>query len=244
MICKGVLVEDGSILLPYLQLCRVITHNNLGIPKIELLLLSIKIFLSSLEIAAIWTWYGYSNKSKILHAACNKSVMTTIFEMPGTLVAWLMLYLITNSSVSDNMTFTAWWIILMTSLLWIWMWAMNMEMLFLILVSMITRAIEESSEEEIVKLFSNSKQALKDSLLLFLKEWKEKWLTKMSTILEPGENSLLKGSNAGKTSLNLSSMSTTKPLIFALWHGMRELNDNWWGSALKRGLALSSNLRI
>jgi len=41
-------------------------------------------------------------------------------------------------------------------------------------------------------------------------------------ILELGENSLLKGSNAGKTLLNLSSMSMIVPLIFALWHEVRE----------------------
>jgi len=54
---------------------------------------------------------------------------------------------------------------------------------------------------------------------------KRKQLVKMSTILDPGENSLLSGSNAGWISLNLSSISMTVPLIFALWKGVSESKD-------------------
>ena len=133
--------------------------------SIELLLFSMKNLLSSLEMDATWIWYGCSDESKILHIVCSKSVITTIFEMPGTLVARLMPYLIAKSSVSENKTFTAWWIVLIMSLLWIWIWAMEVVILFLILASVITRAWEESSEEEIIKSFSKNEWDLKDSLL-------------------------------------------------------------------------------
>ena len=46
---------------------------------------------------------------------------------------------------------------------------MEVAMLFLILASVIMRALEESSKEEIIKLSSKSEQDLKNSLLLFLK---------------------------------------------------------------------------
>jgi len=45
---------------------------------------------------------------------------------------------------------------------------------------------------------------------------KGKMTGKTSIIQEPGENSIFKGSNEGKTSLYLLSMSMVIPLIFSL----------------------------
>ena len=50
-------------------------------------------------------------------------------------------------------------------------------------------------------------------------------------ILLPGQNSGLRGSNEGKTSLNLLSMSMMCPLMRPCWCLVSELSNNewWWG---------------
>ena len=48
-----------------------------------LLLSFLKNSLSSQEIAAEWTWYGYNDDSKILLAVCKESMMMTIYLILG-----------------------------------------------------------------------------------------------------------------------------------------------------------------
>ena len=84
----------------------------------QLLLSFLKKFLSSQEIAAEWIWYGCIDESKILLAAYKESMTILICLILGILMAWLIPYLIAKSSVSVVVMFTAWWIILITSLLY------------------------------------------------------------------------------------------------------------------------------
>ena len=78
----------------------------------------------------------------------------------------------------------------------------------------------------------------------FDERWKEKELEKISISQEPGENSLLKGSNEGKTSLNLLSMLTIGPLIFKYWLSVNKSNNNQWGILETNCLDLRSNLKM
>ena len=95
----------------------------------------------------------------------------------------------------------------------------------LILVSMIIRVLEESSEGIITKLSSWHVWDAKLLSLHLLKEWKEKWLEKVSIILELEENSELRGSKKEKTLLNLLSISIMEPLIFFYWYLVSESNE-------------------
>ena len=76
-----------------------------------------------------------------------------------------------------------------------------------------TSAWEGFSDEERARLSSWWEWEKRLFLFGLLKEWKEKWLKKESITLQPGVNSGLRGLKAGKTSLNLLSMSITGPLI-------------------------------
>ena len=55
--------------------------------SIELSLLAIKNFLSSLEIAAKYTWNRWIAESKIFFTVWIELVMMTIFEIPSRLTA-------------------------------------------------------------------------------------------------------------------------------------------------------------
>ena len=75
------------------------------------------------------------------------------------------------------------------------------------------------------------KEKRKKRLLLLANRWKEKWLEKLSMILLPGQNLGLRGSNEGKTSLNLLSILMMCPLMRPCWYLVSELSNNkwWWG---------------
>ena len=132
-----------------------------------------------------------------------------ILDISCERTAWLMLHLMAKSSASDKVMLTAWWRVLTIGLLKMWMCAMDKAILFLTLASVVTRALENEEEDSIAKVSSCWRQDLKEGSLLLLKEWKEKQLEKVSITLLPGWSSGLSGSNAGKTSLNLLSISTT-----------------------------------
>ena len=185
-----------------------------------------KNLLSLLRMNITYIWCGCSKESNILCVMWSESVMTTILEMSGILVAWLMPHLIGKSLALVVKTFIVWWIVLVTALSQIWIWAMEMAILFLILVSVTTRAWDKSSKNEIIKLFSKCNWVLKVLLLLFLKRWNKKQLENESIILKPKENSLLSGSNTRNTSLNLLSMLTTDLLIINCWHGVSKSKEN------------------
>ena len=140
--------------------------------------------------------------------------MTMILLIPFKLVAWLILHLIVNNLVSVIITFTVWWRVLITILLWIWMWEINIATLFLMLVSDTTRAIIGSKEN--LRVISLRKQ-IWDLILLPLwleDKWNKKQLEKMSISWVPEVNLLLRESKKGKTLLNLLSMLTIRLLIF------------------------------
>ena len=140
--------------------------------------------------------------------------MTMILLISFKLVAWLILHLIVNNLVSVIITFTVWWRVLITILLWIWMWEINIATLFLMLVSDTTRAIIGSKEN--LRVISLRKQ-IWDLILLPLwleDKWNKKQLEKMSISWVPEVNLLLRESKKGKTLLNLLSMLTIRLLIF------------------------------
>ena len=112
----------------------------------------------------------------------------------------------------------------MTGLLWMCTWAMDVATLFLTLASVMTSAWEGLFDEERARLSSWWEQ---EERLFSLKEWKEKWLEKKSITLQPEANSGLRGSKAGKTSLNLLSMLMTGPLIDLCWHFVTNSSDKW-----------------
>jgi len=66
----------------------------------------------------------------------------------------------------------------------------------------------------------------------------------MSIRQEPGENSLLKGSKEGKTSLNLLFMLMVGSLIFKYWLSISIFNDNQWGILETDSLDSRSNFKI
>ena len=140
--------------------------------------------------------------------------MTMILLIPFKLVAWLILHLIVNNLVSVIITFTVWWRVLITILLWIWMWEINIATLFLMLVSDTTRAIIGSKEN--LRVISLRKQ-IWDLILLPLwleDKWNKKQLEKISISWVPEVNLLLRESKKGKTLLNLLFMLTIRLLIF------------------------------
>ena len=140
--------------------------------------------------------------------------MTMILLISFKLVAWLILHLIVNNLVSVIITFTVWWRVLITILLWIWMWEINIATLFLMLVSDTTRAIIGSKEN--LRVISLRKQ-IWDLILLPLwleDKWNKKQLEKISISWVPEVNLLLRESKKGKTLLNLLFMLTIRLLIF------------------------------
>ena len=88
--------------------------------SIELLWFLEKNILNSAKIATTCIWKGCDEESKIFPTVWIESIRTMIFEIPGKAVAWLILHLIVNSLASIVIMLTAWWIILMTGLLWTW----------------------------------------------------------------------------------------------------------------------------
>lgn len=83
---------------------------------------------------------------------------------------------------------------------------MDVAILCLMLASVTTSMCNESNEEVMVKSLNKSEQDLKEFLLLLIKGWKETQLVNMLMTLNPEENSMFRESNAGRISLNLSSI--------------------------------------
>ena len=109
---------------------------------IELFILAMKNFSSSLEIAANCNWYRWVIESKIFFTAWIESVMTMIFEIPSKLTAWLMPHLMANSSALVEVTLVVWWIVLIMGLSWTWIYAIEVVTLFLIPTSEMIRVCE------------------------------------------------------------------------------------------------------
>ena len=85
--------------------------------------------------------------------------------------------------------------------------------------------VQQRHDSNIIKLVS---VIFKIIVITFGKRMKGKMTGKTSIIQEPGENSIFKGSNEGKTSLYLLSMSMVIPLIFSLWQQVNELRKREW----------------
>ena len=136
--------------------------------------------------------------------------MTTIFEILSKWLDWLMPHLMANNSASVLVTLTAWWIVFIRGLSAIWMCTMEVAMLFLMLASEATSATKGNEEDSKV----NSSSSWARNLISFLlsQTLKEKWSEKMSTILEPGENSELRREKEEKHSWDLLAISTKWPL--------------------------------
>ena len=105
------------------------------------------------------------------------------------------------------------------------MWAIDIATLFFMLALVIMRVQDRSLDNTIVKLSSIHMWDMGLSSLYLLKEWNEKWLEKLSIILEPEENSELNGLKKGNTLLNLLSIFTIGLLIFSCWCWVRESNE-------------------
>ena len=121
-----------------------------------------------------------------------------------------MLHLMANNLASVLVMLTAWWIVFIRGLLAIWMCAMEVATLFLMLASEATRATEDNEEDSKVNLLSSWARNLISFLLL--QTLKEKQSEKMSMILEPRENSELRGEKEKKHSWDLLAISTKWPL--------------------------------
>ena len=104
------------------------------------------------------------------------------------------------------------------ALLQIWMWVIDVATLFFMLVLITMRVQDGSLDNTIAKLSSIYVWDMRLLLLHLLKEWKEKWLEKLSIIQEPEENSGLNRLKEGNTLLNLLSISIMGPLIFSYWY--------------------------
>ena len=67
---------------------------------------------------------------------------------------------------------------------------------------------------------------------------------KVSMILTPGANSGLRESKEGNTSLNLLSISTTRPFIISHWHFVSKPSDRQCGLYKILGLDSSKDQRM
>ena len=139
-------------------------------------------------MAANCDWNEWVAKSKIFFAAWIESVTTTIFEIPGKLMAWLMPHLMAKSSASVEVTLVAWWIVLMTGLSWTWIYAMEVVTLFLIPISKMMRVCEWFNEYVIAMSLSLLEQSSRLLSLCLKTGWNKKQLVKISIRHEPGEN--------------------------------------------------------
>ena len=123
-----------------------------------------------------------------------------------------------NNSAFILMIFTTWCNVLTMALLQIWMWVIDVATLFFMLVLITMRVQDGSLDNTIAKLSSIYVWDMRLLLLHLLKEWKEKWLEKLSIIQEPEENSGLNRLKEENTLLNLLSISIMGPLIFSYWY--------------------------
>ena len=121
-------------------------------------------------------------------------------------IAWLIPYLMANSSVSMLVMLTAWWIVLISSLSWVWMWVIDVATLFLMLASDAMMAIDKDEENSKTILLSNWAHDLLS--FSWLNKLKEIWSKKLSITLRLGENSKFKELKDGKYSLTLLAEST------------------------------------
>jgi len=133
-------------------------------------------------------------------------ISVIILFIPWSYVAWLMPYLIVNSSASD-VTLIVWWMVFMMEQFWQWICMIDMVTQFLILTFITTRDIKKSSKEVRAILSRDRQCALRLLSLLFFTMWNEKWSSKRSMILCPGLNSLLRESNNRTILLYLFLMS-------------------------------------
>ena len=210
----------------------------------ELLLLCLKNFLSSQEIVAELAWYGWGKESKILLAAWIESVIKMMWLMLNCWVAWFIPYCKVKISTSVEVILTAWWIILMTGLLYVWTCAIEVVTLFLMLASKTTMVVYESDNDWRETLSRLCKWLLTLFLLFLSKEWKENLFGKMSISLFPSKNLWSKGEKEGMILLNLLSMSTIEPLIFRHCLCISPSNERQWVLALIEGLVSNNNLMI
>ena len=100
-----------------------------------------------------------------------ESVITTILDILLTLKDWFILYLMANNSASVLVTWTAWWIIFINSLLNICIWVIDVATLFLILTSETMMAME--GDDEFSRTISSSSCLYDLSLFSFLQMLKE-----------------------------------------------------------------------
>ena len=137
-------------------------------------------------------------------------------------------YLIAKSSDSIEVTSIAWWIVLMTRLLWVWICAIEVATWFFMLASNTMIAVLESKNALNMILSSFQICAFLLSLFLLFMEWNDIQLAKMLISLLPEENSLLNESKEGKTLFNLLFVSTIGPLRSKHYLGISISSDNWW----------------
>ena len=187
-----------------------------------------KNFLSLLEINDIWIWNGCDNESNILFAVWMESVMIMICSILGKLVTWLIPHLVAKILALVNVTFIAWWTVLIIGLSWTWIYTIEVATWFLTLVLDTIIADFRSADAWRIMLLRLQMCIFILSLLCLFVEWKEKWLGKTSISLSPEENSLLNRSNNGKISLILLSIPTTRLLMFKCCFEVSLFNNNWW----------------
>ena len=170
-------------------------------------------------------WMNWRIKKKFSHM--NRVRYNDNSLVFGRWKAWLIPHLITNNLALVDITFTIWWIVLMTRLPWTWTWAIEVVIWFLILVSDTTTTVSRLDKAWKVISLSLHKWLLILLLQFLFKEWNEKHLGKILISLFSGENSQLKGENKGKISLELLSMSMIRPLIFEFCLHISYFNKKW-----------------
>ena len=138
-----------------------------------------------------------------------------MWEVPSIWVAWLILYLIANSSASVDVMLIVWWRVFFKELLNKWTWVISMAILFLMLASE-TMTTVDGLDDGLSTILLRQLQwwdLLSSKLQSAL--WKEKWLEKELTNLFPGWNSLLRELNNGNIPLRQLLASTMKLLMAA-----------------------------
>ena len=119
--------------------------------------------------------------------------MIMMWDISWIWTAWLIPHSITKSSASIKVILIAWWVVFAVILLSDQICKIDIVMLFLILALEMTITMLESDRASSEILSSLQRWASLLSLSLQPTVWKEKWLGKLSTSLNPDESSLWRG---------------------------------------------------
>lgn len=187
----------------------------------------LKNVLRSFATAMECTWNGCTDESNVHCAEWMASVMTTMWDVFGMRMAWLILHLMANNSASVVVTLTVWWTVFLTCSEWEWTWEIDVATLSFRLASDMTMTVLESIIRLSKRLSSWRKWESLLSLFLRFAWWNEKRPGNLSLSQNPGEISLLRVSKAGKRPLRWEFTSVIELLIFCLYLAVMFSNERW-----------------